>query len=106
MKNLEIETIEHKGVSISVKLDYDTGRASLVTRSDRGEWVSKNWLFENRELEYMQGWQDILEAMTVAVTYCQKKLEANSEEKSKAYEDAVVNLLAPELNKNAKKPKN
>ena len=102
MKNLEIKTIEHKGIKVTVKIDYDLGKATLVERSCSGEFNSKNWIFQNRELTYMNGWQDILEAMSVAVKYCKKELEANLAEKSAFTEEQVIALLAPEIKKKKK----
>lgn len=83
MKNLEIRTIEHKGVKVTIRIDYDKGTASLMERSLRGDWVAKNWLFQDRGLEYMNGWQDILEAMKIAVAECKKELEKDLAEKTK-----------------------
>ena len=99
MKNLEIKTIEHNEVKVTVKIDYDLGTVSLVERSHRGEFVSKNWLFQDRGLEYMNGWLDILEAMTVAVKECKKELEADLGVKSAFKEEQIIALLAPELKK-------
>jgi len=48
MRNLEIRTIEHKGVKVTIRIDYDKGTASLMERSLRGDWVAKNWLFQDR----------------------------------------------------------
>jgi hypothetical protein len=83
MRNLEIRTIEHKGVKVTIRIDYDKGTASLMERSLRGDWVAKNWLFQDRGLEYMNGWQDILEAMKMAVAECKKELEKDLAEKTK-----------------------
>jgi hypothetical protein len=82
MKNLEIKTIEHKGVTVTYKIDYDAGRASLVEFQNNG-WKKKEWIFAERGLEYMNGWQDILEAMQVAVKECKKALESDLAEKTK-----------------------
>lgn len=99
MKNLEIRTIEHKGVKVTVQIDYDESRVSLVERSRSGNYTEKNWLFSNRGLEYMNGWLNILEAIQFAVKECKKELEANLAEKAKFKEEQVISLLAPELKK-------
>lgn len=97
MKNLEIRTIEHKGVKVSIKIDYDHGLASIVD-AHQG-YDNKKWVFADRGLEFMNGWQNILEAMTVAVKECKKELEADLAAKSAFTEEQVIALLAPELKK-------
>lgn len=99
MKNLEIKTIEHKGVSVTVKIDYDLGTVSLVQRDKSGSFTTKNWIFQDRGLEYMNGWLDILKAMSVAVEEGKKELETNLAKKSAFTEEQVIALLAPELKK-------
>jgi hypothetical protein len=82
MKNLEIRTIEHKGVKVTIRINYDDGTAELVEKID-GRWNVKQWVFKPRGLEYMNGWQDILEAMKMAVAECKKELEKDLAEKTK-----------------------
>ncbi len=79
MKNLEIRTIEHKGVKVRIKIDYDKGSASILNANDE----VKLWAFGSRGLEYMQGWIEIVEAMMVAVKECKKELESDLERKSR-----------------------
>lgn len=92
MQNLSIRTIEYKGIKVTIKIDYDKGTASLMERSQRGDWVTKNWLFQDRGLEYMTGWQNVIEAMQVAVKECKKELEKDLAEKSKFKEDLVIRV--------------
>ncbi len=82
MKNLEIRTIEHNGVKVTIRINYDDDTAELVEKID-GRWKVKQWVFKPRGLEYMNGWQDVLSAMQIAVAECRKELEANLAEKSK-----------------------
>jgi hypothetical protein len=82
MKNLEIRTIEHKGIKVTYRINYDDGTAELVERID-GRWNVKQWVFKPRGLEYMNGWQDVLEAMKMAVAECKKELEKDLAEKTK-----------------------
>lgn len=93
MKNLEIKTIEHKGVKVTVKIDYDLGKASLVERNRLGNFTTKNWIFQDRGLEYMNGWKEIIEAMAEAVKICKKDLEADLAAKSAFKEAQVAALL-------------
>jgi hypothetical protein len=68
MKLQEIKTIEHKGISVAIKVDYLRGTASLV--EIHSNYPNKAWHFADRGLEYMKFWQDFLESMQVAVTEC------------------------------------
>jgi hypothetical protein len=59
-------------------------------------YKGKQWLFTQRGLEYMNGWQDILEAMQVAVKECKKELEQNLAEKS-SFKDKQIEAIAKEI---------
>jgi hypothetical protein len=87
MKNLEIRTITHKGIAVSIKIDYDKGEVSLVDQLDN--YKGKKWLFTKRGLEYMNGWLNVLSAMTFAVEEGKKELEANLGEKSRFSEEFI-----------------
>lgn len=94
-KHLEIKTIEHKGVQVTVQINYDEGTAHLVELGKQKQapyqevYIAKDWVFANRTLDYMNGWLLILQAMTKAVEQCKKDLEADLAEKS-AFKDKVV----------------
>lgn len=101
MKNLEIKTIEHKGIKITIKIDYDKGEASIV------EWIEnsskydpKQWIFKSRGLEYMKGWETIAEAITVAIKECKKELEFSLAQSSKFSKEQLA-AFEDELIKNA-----
>lgn len=75
----------HKGAiqvtTVAVRIDYHYGTISLidVTKFDRDHGnnaIAKQWIFANRELEYMQGWLDIMDAMKSAVKDATEKLKA------------------------------
>jgi hypothetical protein len=83
MKNLEIRTIEHKGIKVTIKIDYDDSLVSLVERNMQDNYTTKNWIFQDRGLEYMNEWLNILEAMSVAIKEGKKELETNLAEKTK-----------------------
>ena len=85
-KNLEIRTIEHKGVKVTYRINYDDGTAELVERID-GRWNVKQWVFKPRGLEYMNGWQDVLGAMQEAVKQCKIALEEDLAMKTAFSED-------------------
>ena len=92
MKNLEIRTLEHKGIKVTIKIDYDKGTVSLM-EFENESWKRKKWIFADRGLEYMNGWQNVLEAMQVAVAECKKELEKDLAEKTKFKEDLVINAI-------------
>lgn len=79
MKNLEIKTIEHNGIKVSVKIDYDKQTISLVERKNGGAYQDKAWYFSGRGVEYMKGWSDILEAMNYAAQYGKEQLKEHLE---------------------------
>lgn len=84
-KHIEIRDFEYKGVSVTVQTDYDKKEISLVhwTQSspDGMRYVepyfhAKNWVFAKRGLEYMQGWQNILDAMKNAIALATQELQS------------------------------
>ena len=93
MKLQEIKTVEHKGISIAVKVDYVEGTASFVEVNRAGSYPPKQFIFSNRTLDYMNGWLDILSAMQEAVKVCKADLEKDLAEKSRIKEEAIVRAL-------------
>lgn len=63
---------QHKGVSIGVEIDYQQETISLIEKDGK----RKQWIFANRTLEYMNGWQNIYTAMQKATTHATKRLQA------------------------------
>lgn len=101
MKNLEIRTIEHKGIKVSIKIDYDKGEASLVDPLDN--YKGKQWLFSQRGLEYMNGWLNIMEAMQVAVKECKKELEHSLAQSCALKDEQIEAFVKEHVLKNKKK---
>lgn len=64
-------------VSVSVHINYVEGTISLVNYNPANptDTQGKQWKFAHRELEYMRGWHDILDAMKSAITDATKRLE-------------------------------
>jgi len=93
MTHQEIRTIEHKGVKVSFKIDYDEGTATLVEKY-QDKWLAKQYLFKGRGLEYMNSWQNVLEAMQVAVKECKKSLEADLRERSRLQEEEILRAVS------------
>lgn len=95
-KHLEIKTIDHKGIKVTVKLDYENGTASLIEilNAHGGmQTPAKKWVFADRTLDYMNGWLLILQAMTVAVQQCKADLEADLAQKSAFKEKKIERVL-------------
>ncbi len=94
-KHLEVRTTEHKGINVMVRIDYDNNTVGLIERT-AGEdcgFTGKKWVFNNRGIEYMQGWLDILEAMTVAVKDAKSDLEKHQKAKSAKKEKLMVDII-------------
>lgn len=86
-KHLEVKTIEHKGIKIKIKIDYDERTAALV--EDDIAFDPKRWVFAGRGLNYMDGWLNIIDAMRVAVQQCKKDL-LEREAEDEQFKDGVV----------------
>lgn len=82
MKHLEIKTIEHKGVKVIVQIDFDNEKITLVEEVMR-QYEKKHWVFADRGLDYMQGWQNVLDAMKFAVAQATKDLRDDQESRTK-----------------------
>ncbi len=95
-KHFEIKTIEHKGVKVSVEINYELGTASLVEVDLYGENLSappKKWVFAGRTLDHMNGWLLVLQAMTKAVEQCKADLENDLAQKSAFKEKTIERVL-------------
>lgn len=79
-KSFEIKKYTHEGIDVLVEIDYEEGKISLLQQ--RGEL--KRWIFAKRSLEYMAGWQTILDAMKHAVEQATKELRKHEDTKEKA----------------------
>lgn len=79
---IEILEFQHKGISIVLEINHVTERMSFVTLnpdSKNGEFetLPKKWVFNKRGLEYMDGWQDTLAAMSAGIEEARKRLAKN-----------------------------
>ena len=73
---LEVYIHEHKGINIAVQIDYIAETISLVEADGHNAVAAyKKWIFGGREIQYMQGWRDILEAMKKAIDSAEQKLK-------------------------------
>lgn len=89
-----IKTVEHKGIGVTIKVDYDAGTCSLVEKNQYENWKAKEYRFSGRGLEYMNGWLNILQAMQEAVKEGKIMLEADLDQKSCLKEELIIKALA------------
>jgi hypothetical protein len=86
-----------QAVDVAVNINYSRGTISLIDTgrmNDDGMLLDgKQWLFKNREIEYMAGWLDVLDAMKAAVVDARDKLAAFQEQEYKETEEHVANVL-------------
>ena len=79
------EAIEYtiKGIIVNIRIDYVAKKISVIERNGS----DKRFLFSGREVEYIDGWAKVLDAIKEATQDAKKRLEARieEEEKEKAY---------------------
>ena len=75
------------GIGVVVEIDLVAKKLSLV--EEKGNWQAKKWVFAERELEYMNGWLFILDAMKHAITEASKYLKDAKDRD----QDEFVNML-------------
>lgn len=98
IKHFEIKGYAKHGIAVMVQIDYDNKMISIV-EPEKGsiphKYKTKSWIFANREIEYMRGWQHIFEAMAYAVEQAtlalQKHLDAQEKATAKRGEHHQVN---------------
>lgn len=71
-------------VTVTVHINYEDGHISLgeLEKGYKGHpstFKKKTYQFNERELEYMQGWQDVLSGMKCAITDATEKLKSYQE---------------------------
>lgn len=99
--NIVIKTIEHKGVKVTIKTDYDKGEVSLLENA-MGGYAKKKWCFAERGLEYMNGWLNVIDAMRHAVEIGIEDLEQKLAEDS-AFKEEIFIKAVKAINKESKK---
>ena len=95
-RHMEINTYEHEGINVTVKIDYDQKQISLVDPNNK--FKRKEYTFATRGLEYMHGWQRILDAMKNAVDEATKLMEADLAEESRITAENIIALSDRPLN--------
>lgn len=89
-KHLEVKTYAHKGVSVCVEINYDAGTISILEGTTK---EPKKWVFAGRSLEYMAGWQNILDAMKQAIESAEADLDKHQKAREKALEKKHIDLM-------------
>ncbi len=84
---LVVRQYEKYGIKVLVRIDRREKTATLV-EWDGTKYRAKNWMFGNRELEYMNGWVAIFRAMEFAITEARKELQKFAKEET----DELLNL--------------
>ena len=100
MKYLEIKSVEHKDIKVLVKIDYTQQIVSLVEIQENSSptaYKPKDWRFHNREIDYLDGWLVILEAMAVAIKTAKKDLKEYLDEQSAKAVDLLAAIEKEEL---------
>lgn len=88
---LEFKEYKFEGVTLSVKLDRRAKKLSFVEwNAELSDYVTKNWQFVGRELSYMNGWLNILEAMKYVINDCKKVMESWDDEET----EDLIKLLS------------
>lgn len=82
----------HKGINVVVDIDLIEKQVTLVEKDRGGAWKRKQWLFAERQLQYMAGWQLILDAMKYAVGEATKVLEEAEARSEKRFMDMMMAL--------------
>ncbi len=87
--NLIIKTIEHKGITVSYKIDFDLRTLSLVEKNGKN-WQTKQWVFPERTPEYLNSWINIMEAMQEAVIQAKLELDAHIEKETDELTEKII----------------
>ena len=87
---LEVRQYNFKdGTAILVQLDRHAKKMSFVERDASGNYRPKKWDFSGRELSYMNGWHNILNAMQYVINDCKQVMESWEQEET----DKLIEML-------------
>lgn len=79
----EIYEFEKHSVKVLVLIDYAAETISLVENKYGDQHRAKPWVFAGRELTYMNGWRDTLDAMKHAIGQAEQLLKEELERQDK-----------------------
>ena len=80
---------EHAGIEVGVKINYQKKKISLV---DTENFKVKHWIFPPSNLEYMEGWINVLNAMQVAIAGAEIKLKVYLDEETEARVEMMMDI--------------
>ena len=85
---------DYKNVKVAVRINFKAETVSLVELhpTDINTPVKK-WVFADREIEYHQGWVDILEAMRMAMGEAFMELKEYQDARAVEMEQNVAQIL-------------
>lgn len=69
----EIKEYDYHGIKVWVKINYILNDISIVENHNFSAFSPKKWCFAGRGVEYMKGWQNILDAMKYAISEAEKE---------------------------------
>jgi len=107
----EIKEYDYHGIKVWVKINYVLNDISIVDNQSFSAFPPKKWCFAGRGVEFMKGWQNILDAMKYAISEAEKEylqeLARVSAFKEKDIEAFTINSIKAfkEAEKKAKKKK-
>lgn len=81
----------YNGINIIVEIDFEKEQITLVERFGGG-YRPKKWLFAERELKYMDGWDAILAAMKYAIGQASAVLERHRADKIEDFAKMLAHL--------------
>lgn len=83
---------EYKGIIVHYTVDFQKKEISIVNQDRK----VKNFVFQNRGLEYMAGWKNILDAIYKAMDEAIKLLSDYNEEEENEKIENVMSHAFPE----------
>lgn len=82
-KYFEREEYDYNGIKVLIEIDYKNEKISMVENNGHDSYVPKRYNFSGRGVNYMQGWRDILNAMTLASVEAEAKLRSFIDKKER-----------------------
>lgn len=97
-KSFEVYEHSELGVSILVQIDYRNKKVSLVKYNETTqEYDPCDYMFNDRSLEYMNGWLLVLKVMGNAITGAKELLKQHEKVKFEEFVDLAI--AVQDLNK-------
>lgn len=82
----EVKEYIYKNITVTLSINYAKNEVSVLeNNSDK----ARHFIFQNRGVEYMQGWINVLEAVNYAVKEAKKDLEDYKTKETQKIEDLV-----------------